>query len=151
MAVATALLNRREASFDPLEIRSAPGQVAFVAGSVTRSPPKAATARAGALRVDILGEAFKECEEPLRIADAPPERFPKCFVGLAYRALPGIQFIGARLTLVQFEARVKSRACGSFGHFSAVQCRPVISHSRPMYVLSRRAASRIGMRQSQFW
>lgn len=80
--------------------------MAFVAGSVSRPPPTASAAGAGAVRVNILSIAVKERGEPFGIADARKESFPISRIGAAYRALAGIEFIGARLSLVQGETRI---------------------------------------------
>lgn len=100
VAIATTILERCEASFHSLEILATPRQMAFVTGTVPRSPPIATAARAGALRVGILRDTLKECVEPLSIADTQPQSIPEGFVNPAYGALLGVQLVGARLALV---------------------------------------------------
>lgn len=148
MAVPAALLDRCQPGFHPLEVFAAPGQMAFPARAVPRPPPIAAAARTGALWINVLRDAIKEGGEAIGVADARSERLPVCVVNAADVALPDIQLVGARLALVQGEARIMSRARGSLAHFSAVECGPVRGVSRPMSPSRGRRCAGIFLRVS---
>jgi hypothetical protein len=108
--------------------------VACVARPISRSPAVATASVAGGAEADVGGHLGKEGREPSRIIHTGFQRRQKGRVSLTNAPLLRVEFVGARLSLVKGETRVVMWALGSFAHVLPVECKSVVSNSRPMYL-----------------
>ena len=106
MAIEASLHLRGNAGLHALEVLTASGQMALVAGAISY-PPRVATAPLAGLREsEVTGRSRYEGIEAHRIGNAPPKRFGKSRVLTAQFALAGTQLVSPWLLVMESKASV---------------------------------------------